>query len=95
METTRRPRIRSRSLSDHWAETLRDRRKLLNLTQRQVAQAADISQQSINLFEAGRRIPADRTKVALARALGTSPGELFPWPPMEDLLTEAMVEQAS
>lgn len=95
MDTDRRPRIRSVSLADHWASSLRARREVLNLSQRQVAEASELTQQAINLFELGRRIPADRTKVVLARALGTTPGELFPWPSMEELEAEPSLGRAS
>lgn len=77
------------SLGRIWGERLRDRRTTLGLTQVQVAGLADITQSAVGHFEAGNHIPLDRTKVALAKALGTTPGELFPWPPMEDLVGDA------
>jgi hypothetical protein len=45
-----------------------------------------MTSQAVWQFETGQRVPLDRTKVVLARALGTTPAELFPWPPMEDLV---------
>ncbi len=69
-----------------WGRNLRARRKALGLTQRQVAEVAGLTQQAVGHFEAGDHVPLDRTKVELARALGTNPSALFEWPPMEDLL---------
>jgi transcriptional regulator with XRE-family HTH domain len=58
----------------------------MKISQAQVAELAQIAQQSVARFEAGEQIPLDRTKVALAKALGTTPDALFPWPPMADLV---------
>lgn len=85
---TRQPK-RVTTLGTIWGQSIRARRERIGLTQVQVAELAGISQPSIAQFEAGKFIPADRSKVALARALGTTPGELFPWPPMEDLVSDA------
>lgn len=68
---------------------MRERRRQLGLSQAAVAELAGVAQQSVARFEQGTHIPLDRTKVALARALGTTPGELFPWPPMTDLIDGA------
>lgn len=73
------------SLGELWGKRLHDRRLDLGLSQAQVAKLADVAQQSIARFEAGQQIPLDRTKVALARALATNPGDLFPWPSMAEL----------
>lgn len=86
MDTDRRPQLRSIDLAEFWGESLKARRVELGLSQGQLARAADMTQQAIWQFEHGRRVPLDRTKVELARALGTTPGDLFPWPPMEDLV---------
>lgn len=59
------------------------------MSQRALAEAVGLRQQSIARFESGEQIPLDRTKVQLARALRTTPGELFPWPPMEELVGDA------
>lgn len=79
----------TRSLGKIWGALLRARRNTLGLTQAQVAQLAGLSQQAVVQFEGGRHIPLDRTKIDLARALGTTPAELFPWPPMTDLIGDA------
>jgi transcriptional regulator with XRE-family HTH domain len=74
------------TLGEFWGKRLFDRRVELGLSQHQVAEVADLAQQSIARFESGQQIPLDRTKVELARALGTTPTELFTWPPMEQLV---------
>jgi transcriptional regulator with XRE-family HTH domain len=57
----------------------------LGLSQARVAELAGMTQAGVSLVESGRALPRDDTKVVLARALGTTPADLFPWPPMEDL----------
>lgn len=47
---------------------------------------AGITQAGVSLVESGRAVPQVPTILALARALGTTPAELFPWPPMEELI---------
>lgn len=89
MASTRSPEIASRQLAEVWGESMRERRLRLGLSTADVASLVGISSQAIWQFEKGKRIPLDRTKVALARALGTTPAELFPWPPMEDLVGDA------
>lgn len=55
----------------------------------QLAQVADISAQSVWLFETGKRTPLDRTKAQLARSLGCgSVPELFAWPPLDELVLD-------
>jgi transcriptional regulator with XRE-family HTH domain len=85
VDTDRHPQLK-RNLAIEWGLRLRARREALGLSQTQLARIADMTQQAVWQFETGKRIPLDRTKVALARALGTTPGDLFPWPPMEDLI---------
>jgi transcriptional regulator with XRE-family HTH domain len=82
----RRPRTKGTDLAAIWGSSLCSRRKVLGLSRAQLARCADMTPQAIWMFETGQRIPLDRTKVVLARALGTTPGDLFPWPPMEDLV---------
>lgn len=84
----REPRVQKR-LGQVWGESVRSRRLLLGLTQRQLGDLTDTTQQAIGQFETGVRTPKPRTQVALARALGTTPGELFPWPPMSELMDGA------
>jgi transcriptional regulator with XRE-family HTH domain len=84
--SARTPHTAPRSLADIWGESLTERREQLGLSRAQLARAAEMTSQAVWQFETGQRVPLDRTKVVLARALGTNPGELFPWPPMEDLV---------
>jgi transcriptional regulator with XRE-family HTH domain len=76
----------SQRLTEIWGARVSSRRQQLGLTQEQVAQISGLSQQTISNIEAGRHLARDDVKIALAKALGTTPGELFPWPPMEDLI---------
>lgn len=75
--------IVSESLGKYWGRRIRARREALGMTQVQVAQLAQLSQQAIAQYETGRFVPADNTKLRLARALGVAPGVLFEWPPLE------------
>lgn len=75
-------------LADDWARRVTERRHQLGLSQQQVAELAGITQAGVSLVESGRAVPQVPTILALAKALGTTPGELFPWPPMEDLVQE-------
>ncbi len=78
--------IVSQRLADSWASKVIERRKALGLSQVQVAELAGLTQQGVSQIESGEVLPRDDSKVALAKALGTTPGELFPWPPMKDLI---------
>jgi transcriptional regulator with XRE-family HTH domain len=84
--STRTPHTAPRSLADIWGESLTVRREELGLSRAQLARLAELTSQAIWQFETGQRLPLDRTKVVLAQALGTTPADLFPWPPMEDLV---------
>ncbi|QYG95803.1 helix-turn-helix transcriptional regulator (plasmid) [Iamia sp. SCSIO 61187] len=53
---------------------------LRGLTQDALAQAADVSQQTVSKIEAGRICPHDRLKARLAQALEADTADLFPWP---------------
>lgn len=84
------PKTGPKTLGEIWGASLRERRESLGspeapLTRADVAHLADLTSQAIWLYETGQRIPRDGIKVRLARALGTTPGELFPWPDMKDL----------
>lgn len=85
MNKSRQP-IGATPLGIQWGRLLLARRTALGLSQAQVADIAGIAQQSVGRFESGDQIPLDRTKLALARALGTTPGALFPWPELADLI---------
>jgi DNA-binding XRE family transcriptional regulator len=76
----------SERLADLWGGRLAARRKELELTQDQLARIAGITQQTISNTEAGRHVPSDEVKIALARALGYEHVEdLFRFPPIAQL----------
>ena len=86
MQAPRVPHTKPRSLAVIWGESLEARRVALGLSRAELARATQMTSQAIWQFETGQRVPLDRTKVELARALGTNPSALFEWPSMEDLL---------
>lgn len=65
---------------------IRARRKLLGLTQEQLAAAADSTAQTINKIETGEIVAREDLRLALAIALGAEPEELFPVPERADVL---------
>lgn len=84
MNTHRHPAVRH-SLGTEWGASIRARRELLGLSQKALADNSGLTQQAIAKFESGAQIPLDRTKVAIARALRSEVGDLFPWPSIEDM----------
>ena len=80
-----RPRVNTR-LAALWGNAVKTRRTQFGLSQGRLAEIAGVAQQTISNLETGAHIPRDDVKVALSRALGTSPADLFPWPPMQDLV---------
>lgn len=48
------------------------------MTQRQLAEAAGLSQQAVSYIERGTSVPRVTTMVRIARALGTTIEALFP-----------------
>jgi putative transcriptional regulator len=61
-----------------WAQMLARRRQELGLTQRELGEAAGLSQQAVSYIERGASVPRVTTMVRLARALGTTIEALFP-----------------
>ena len=57
---------------------IRDRRKLLGLTQAQLGEAVGLTRQAIIAYERGGADPSGQTIMSIAAALGLSPGDLFP-----------------
>lgn len=57
-------------------ELIREQRKLKNLTQRQLAEAIDVSEPSIRLYELGKRTPGEDVLKKIATALEISPSAL-------------------
>lgn len=83
------PRTTKR-LADLWGERVKARRtQVLQCSQDKLAELAGVTQQTISNLESGKGLPRDDVKVAIARACGTSPDELFPWPSMAELDEDA------
>lgn len=59
------------------SKNIKDRRKLLSLTQEKLAEAADLSPQTINDIEGCRTWVSDKTLLKLSEVLHTSPAELL------------------
>lgn len=77
------------SLAKRWGEAVAERRTALGLTQKQLAELCDVEQQTISKIEKGGMHPTDRLKITVARNLRTTPGILFAWPPMAELVEGA------
>jgi transcriptional regulator with XRE-family HTH domain len=54
-------------------------REQAGLSQRQLAQQADLSPHTISRIERGVHSPTDRVRVRLARALGVEPQDISPY----------------
>lgn len=67
-------------LNISWAHSLRQARARAGLTQVDLARSTGISQQLISQYEGGLVRPTDERRILLARALGTTIAELFPYP---------------
>ena len=64
-------------LAEQFGQTVRARRKARGLTQAQLAEAADLSEEWIRRIERGVGAPSFDVIEALATALGASAGDLF------------------
>lgn len=64
-----------------WGGRVKDRRKLLGLTQRQLAERVEppTTQGTIWKIEKGEITPRDSLKLGIAKALCSTPADLFPW----------------
>lgn len=69
-----------RSLSIRWAHSIRNARAQAGLTQADLARRTGITQQLISQYEGGLVRPTDERRIVLARALGTTVADLFPYP---------------
>jgi transcriptional regulator with XRE-family HTH domain len=63
-----------------WGRQIRRRREALGISQRELAERCDVTQQTISRIEIGAVLPRDALKIELARQLDCSPRNLFPWP---------------
>lgn len=70
-------RAKSESLKEKVALLVRTRRLDLGLSQEDVGHLADLSVQSVSSIERGRTLPALDTLLALGKALGFDPADLF------------------
>lgn len=61
-----------------WGHNVEYGRKLLGLTQAQLAEACGVTQQTISSIEQGHTAPRDNLKVRLATALSQDVRQLFP-----------------
>jgi transcriptional regulator with XRE-family HTH domain len=67
-------------LRSHWAHCLETARKAAGLTQVELAAKVGTIQQRISAWESGLAAPRDPMRLRLAKALGTTVAELFPYP---------------
>jgi len=64
-------------MADRLANTLKDERARLGLTQAELAERIDVSRKTINTIENGVFVPSTILALKLARALGRPVEELF------------------
>lgn len=76
---TRQPSVVA-SLGEVWGTRVAARREELHLSQTDLAELCEVTQQTISKIERGLMIPLDRLKIALATHLRTTPDQLFSWP---------------
>lgn len=62
---------------------MRGRRVEMHLSQKSLAEAAEVDQTTISKVELGRIDPSVDVKVKIARALGSPVADLFPYPEVE------------
>lgn len=62
-----------------WGERIRIARQAAGMTQVQLAAALGVAQQVVSAWEKGLYGPRDQKRIPLARVLGTTVDELFPY----------------
>lgn len=67
-----------KELRRHWGQNVAAQRKLLFLTQRELAEKVGVTQQSISSIERGEHAPSDALKVRLVQHLEEPGAVLFP-----------------
>jgi transcriptional regulator with XRE-family HTH domain len=71
---------RTFTLAESWGHSVAARRESLRLSQAQLSELCEVTQQTISKIERGLMTPRDELKLRLAVCLRTTPGQLFPWP---------------
>ena len=66
-------------LHTRWGLRLRTLRLDQGLTATDLARYCGISRASVHFYEAGKRVPTDEVRIALAKALAVPVHELFPY----------------
>src|SRR5215469_208711 len=66
------------SRASQFGQLIRERRRLLNLTQEELARRIRVSMPFVGHLETGHRRPSERTIAKLAKVLGLDQRELFP-----------------
>lgn len=74
------PTSTPKTLGQTWGEKVAARRQQLGLSQQQLADLCETTQQTISKIETGAILPRDRLKVTIAARLGTTVAQLFAWP---------------
>lgn len=66
-----------RATAQRWGEAIRDRRRLLGMTQEDVAAAVGTKQATVSRWERGDRMPSHHYLPKIAAALKTRPEKIF------------------
>ena len=66
-----------KSRANHFGNLIRERRRLLNLTQEELARRIRVSMPFVGHLETGHRSPSEKTIAKLAKVLGLNQRELF------------------
>ncbi|HEV7721276.1 MAG TPA: helix-turn-helix transcriptional regulator [Iamia sp.] len=82
------------AVAESWGQSVRRTREKLGLSQRDLAQRAGTTQQSLSKLENGSFLPSDLYKVRLAHALGKDVSRLFAWPEAARHHTRRTTDQA-
>jgi transcriptional regulator with XRE-family HTH domain len=78
-------RMRMEAEAATWGALVKARRRLLHLSQPQLASLVGCRVQTISKVERGQIVLRDYLKAAIAVSLATEVGELFPWPTRREL----------
>ena len=63
-----------------WGAAIRRQRKVVGLTQAQLAKAVQVDQSSVSFWEKGQKAPSVEHQLAIAKALRVDPHVLFQFP---------------